>query len=424
MKVVMASEYFWPFDYGGSEWSTYYLASELVKYGHEVTIITPNYGTKNQEMWHGLKIIRFPFLKIFKNFEQISPFWHTNIIWVVLSTFYLIKICKSQKVDILHLQGKYFSPSGYIVKLILKIPVILTTRDYQLICNYAFCLWNKKKACNLVEYFTKDYEKFKNEYLNGTLWKIFHPILSIRGRIIRNLYKFFAMKLDLIICISKYQESIYKANDFTNTTVIYNSMDFSRLKNIEIKKNLLFAGRLTPGKGISLLFEALPTIFNRYPGFTLQIVGEGFLKKDLISRSIKDKYKGKIRFIGKISHKKLLEFYSRSIVTIVPSLWPEPFGRVALESISQGTPVVVTNRGGLKEIIGNFNTGIISKANSYDLSKAIIKAIDSNFELRTNIRNQYQKIRERFQKDVTQKYLYSYKKYIQKEIINYRNDKK
>src|SRR3989344_4289170 len=413
MKIAMATEYFWPYDIGGSEWSTYYLAKELVNKGFEVIVITPNYGTKEVEIFENIKIIRFPFYKKIKDNKQISPYWHTGFPWFLFSTFYLIKICRKESIDIIHVQGKYYSPAGFLAKLILKITVILTIRDYQLICGYGFCVWQKTKACGIFEYFRRDFPFYVKNYLRNPSYGsiILNFLFAINSRLTKYFYAFFAKRLDLLICISKAQSEIYIKNGFKKVKVVYNPMQFSQTQfTSKPKKQILFAGRLTPGKGSILLFEALPRVFKKLKVLKVLIAGEGFLKNDLKTIAHKSSFAKNIEFLGRLDHDRLLKIYSQSLITVVPSLWPEPFGRVALESISQGTPVVVTNRGGLKEIIGNFNIGIISKANSYNLSKAIIKAIDSNFELRSNIRNQYQKIREKFQKDVTQKYLYSYKK--------------
>src|SRR3989338_8083939 len=167
MKVAMPTEYFWPYDLGGSEWSTYYLAREIIKNGHQVIIITPNYGAKDEEFMDDIKIVRFPFFKKIKSNIPISPYWHTGLPWLILPTFYLIKICRRESVDIIHIQGKYYSPAAFFTKLILRIPAILTVRDYQLICNYGFCIWEKTKACNWYEYFKKDFSFYIKNYLKN-----------------------------------------------------------------------------------------------------------------------------------------------------------------------------------------------------------------------------------------------------------------
>ena len=61
MKILMLSEFFHPFTLGGSEWSVYHLAKDLIKAGENVIILTPNYGTSASERWKSIEIRRFTF---------------------------------------------------------------------------------------------------------------------------------------------------------------------------------------------------------------------------------------------------------------------------------------------------------------------------------------------------------------------------
>ena len=412
----MASEYFWPHDLGGSEWSTFYLAKELTKKGHQVIIITPNYGSKDYEILGSLKVFRFPFFRKIKGDVAMSPFWHTNIIWVLLSTFYLIKICKKEKVDILHLQGKYYTPAGFFAKKLINIPVILTTRDYQLICNYGFCIWEKTKSCNLIEYFSSDFRQYVKQYLSSKsqLNIALNILFAVRARLIKSIFNFFAKQLDLIICISNAQAGIYRSNGFKNITIINNSMEFEGIKETRIGNYILFAGRLTPGKGIDLLLRSLPRVFKKYMGLKIYIIGEGFMKNKLLALARRYGFEKNVSFLGEINHKRLLEMLSRAKIAVVPSVWPEPFGRVALESLSQGTPVVVTKRGGLPEIIEDSQTGYICQANVASLSSSILKAIKNNKKLRVNINKKYKLLKYNFQIKNIKSYIELYKQVLKK----------
>lgn len=411
MKIAMATEYFWPHDLGGSEWSSFYQAQYLMKNGHKVILITPNYGSKNYEIWKGIKIVRFPFLKRIKNNNALSPFWQTNLFWVIISTIFIIKTCRKEKVDILNIQGKYYSPAAYFAKVILKIPTILTVRDYQLICNYSFCIWNKKKACTLKEYFLQDFIKYYRTYIHNKSLFTFslNLIFAVRGRLIRNIYKYFAKKLDKVVCISHAQAKIYKSNGFKNLIMVYNPMEFQKKNSNLRNKTIIFAGRLTPGKGLELLFEAMPKFFGRYPKFKLLVFGEGFLKSSLKKLVYSKNLQRNILFLGKVNHQKLLNYYSNATASVVPSLWPEPFGRSALESLSQSTPIVVTNKGGLPEIVDNGKTGFVCNADSDDLAKKLIKVVGDNRLLRFNIKNHYGDFKNKFENDNNRRYLDLYR---------------
>jgi len=397
MKILMLTEYFAPYDFGGSEWSTYYLAKELIKNGHQVIIITPNYGTKSEEFFEKIKIVRFPFFKKIKNKSPVSPYWHTGLPWLIVSTFYLIKI---------------FSPVAYFAKLILKIPAVLTVRDYQLICNYGFCIWGKTRACGLLEYFTKDFTFYIKNYLKTPSFflTIANLFFAVNSRVTKYFYSFFAKKLDLCICISRAQAKIYRENGFKKIKVIYNPMSFSKVDfKQDSEKQIVYAGRLTPGKGAALLFEALPQVFKKFRNLKILIAGDGLLKDELKTIAKQNNFGQKIDFLGRVDHGKLLKIYSNSLLTVVPSIWPEPFGRVALESISQGTPVVATDKGGLKEIIDDSLTGYIAKVKSDSLSKAIIKGINNNSVLRLSIQRNYKNLQNKFQTENVKQYIKIYK---------------
>lgn len=412
MRVAMATEYFWPYDFGGSEWSTYYLAKKLQKAGHKIIIVTPSYGKQPPKEKEELQVVRFPFFKKIRNKKTLTPFWHTNIFWILTTTYYLIKICRRNRIEILHLQGKYFAPAGFFVKHLLGIPVIITARDYQLVCNYGFCLWSKNTSCDIREYFFKDFKMYIDSYIfqKNPISYLVNFVYALRGRAVRNMYKYFATKLNKVVCISKAEAEIYKNNGFKNVSVIYNPMDF-KSNHSKTKNKIVYAGRLTPGKGIDLLIKAFEKVILEYPKLKLEVYGEGFLKNYLKTHVPKSIIKNVV-LKGHISHQDLLKQLSNSLVAIMPSVWPEPFGRVALEAISQGTPAVVTKVGGLPEIVDNGITGYICSPTPDDLSKSIKEALAENDSLRKKIKLAQPLLRQKFEIENTNQYIEMYKSLI------------
>lgn len=108
---------------------------------------------------------------------------------------------------------------------------------------------------------------------------------------------------------------------------------------------LLFVGRLIPEKGLKELLQAA-TDFNKE--ITLVIAGVGPLEKEIQAQTVKNE---NIIFLGKITNSKLPLYYSAADVLIVPSVHEEGFGRVLLESMACGTPVIAANRGAIPEAI-------------------------------------------------------------------------
>lgn len=107
----------------------------------------------------------------------------------------------------------------------------------------------------------------------------------------------------------------------------------------------LFVGRVAPGKGVETLLKAWAQDSGLPP---LKIVGDGPLMEaasDLASGS------NHVEFLGRVEPTDVEAFMRRAVVQIVPSEFQEPFGRVALEAMGTGTPVLSTQAGALRNVI-------------------------------------------------------------------------
>jgi len=113
-----------------------------------------------------------------------------------------------------------------------------------------------------------------------------------------------------------------------------------------------FIGRLTREKGIELLLEVFSAWNN--PRTELWVAGTG--KPDVVNM-LTSRYAGpRIRFLGEIEPKR---FFTAIDVTVVPSIWQEPFAGVVAESFAFGVPVIATRRGGLPEMVVHGETGLM-----------------------------------------------------------------
>lgn len=415
MNILFLTEYFYPFAHGGSEWSTYYLTKGLLKRGFKIFILTPNFGTKNQEYWQSINIYRLPFpIKLNKKSPKaVNPFWFSNFIYQIFSVYWIVKMVIGNKIDAIHVQGNYFVPSAYISSLILKKPMIVTLRDYITLCPYGFCLSEKRnyRKCNISEYFRSEFNQFIEIYCKNTnyLKKILILFSSFRAKLLSSCLLFILKRLDKVVCISKKQEKIFNLNGLKNTVVIYNSFEKLENNKATTKDYLFFAGRLTPGKGANLLVKSFKNIVKSSPNLKLLIAGDGLLKDEIKSFINKNNLEKNIELLGQISHTQVLSYLKQAKVCIVPSVWEEPFGRIALEAQLLAVPTIVSNRGGLPEIITDRITGYVVKPNESSLTKAILKAMKNNSTIRRNIYKVYPSLLEKFHNKVIDSYINLYK---------------
>lgn len=383
----MLTEYFPPFDFGGTEWSTFYLARGLAKRKIEIIIATPNYANlKEKEFIEGFQVIRFPFYK--KTKKQLSPFWQTNMLWIILTSLVTFWLCLRKKVDIIHVQGKYFLPAAIFTKLMLNIKVVVTLRDYIIICPLGLCLTRGDKGCNLVSYYFKDLSQYLRLYFPQ---KKFNQIITIltatRSRASSYFLAFLLKFADKKIAISNLVKKIYLNSGQKNIDVIYNPVD--RVKSHAAKainkSTIVFAGRLTPGKGVDLLIAAIPSVLRKMPKTQFIILGEGFLKEKLKANAKKLNINKNVKFKGQVSHQQVLKLLSSSSACVVPSRWPEPLSRTGIESLSVATPVVLSARCGNVEIFKNRRWGYIVKPTPQAVAKGLILALNNAQLLKNNL---------------------------------------
>jgi len=84
----------------------------------------------------------------------------------------------------------------------------------------------------------------------------------------------------------------------------------------------------------------------------LLIIGDGNWRARLEEQSRQLGISENVHFAGKIWGKELIDIVPKAKIGIVPSVWFEPMGGVALELIASGLPVIVSEEGGLKECVG------------------------------------------------------------------------
>jgi len=130
-----------------------------------------------------------------------------------------------------------------------------------------------------------------------------------------------------------------------------NKIKCKTIMDIKSEFLVLFVGRLTEIKGVKVLIEVASIIKN----VDFYFIGVGPLLNEVKKASLINK---NIILIGKVENEDLPLYYNAADVVVVPSQYEEGFGRVVIESLSCGTPVIASNRGGLPEAF-NPSVGVL-----------------------------------------------------------------
>jgi len=188
----------------------------------------------------------------------------------------------------------------------------------------------------------------------GKPFAIIHHGLEPKGRgvqEIKRLLKRTIGSLGRSIAVSRYMAQqvpgspMVICNPYDNTT-------FRERPDVVRDSDLIFVGRLVKEKGVDVLLEALVILRNRNLRPRLTIVGDGPRKTNLTEKARSLDLCGQVEFSGYRTGEDLACLLNGHRILVVPSVWEEPFGVVALEGSGCGCVVVASDAGGLKEAVG------------------------------------------------------------------------
>jgi glycosyltransferase involved in cell wall biosynthesis len=159
---------------------------------------------------------------------------------------------------------------------------------------------------------------------------------------------------------------------------------------------VFYIGRLVREKGIQVLLDAIPKIIAHCPKTKFIIAGKGPYEGELRWQANRLGINQRIYFTGYIDDDLRNALYHWADLAVFPSLY-EPFGIVALEAMAAQTPVVVSDTGGLMEIVEHGGDGLKAyPGNSNSLADMIIRLLKDNM-LRERLRaNAFYKVQKKF----------------------------
>ncbi|TYS17744.1 glycosyltransferase family 4 protein [Rossellomorea vietnamensis] len=322
-KILIVNSYYSPDILGGAEVSTQLLAESLAKH-HKVCVLTTGshkLGVKIDRV-NGVEVFRLPCFNLYwqGRKKDRNPFlklgWHLINTFSPLQYKLIDQVIKAINPDIIHTQN--LSGIGtYFWKIAKKnrIPIVHTTRDYALFEPVKSHLVNR-----ILSYFNRERSKY----------------------------------VDMVVGISQYILDKHTSERFflnSKKSVVFNVVNSKRYSRKEYRKGepliVGYFGQLDRKKGIDQLVKAIQLIEDKIVD-KLVICGTGDLEPELLKQAQVDE---RIKLRGKIPLAAVNEQMAKVDLTVVPSVWEEPFGRVIIESYNQGTPVMATNVGGIPELM-------------------------------------------------------------------------
>ena len=345
MKILQAIPFFTPAR-GGSVTAPYNLSKHLAKRGHEVTVFTTDFEF-DEEYAKSLDAVR------------VVPFHCiANMSLMLISPTMKRQLKKEIKdFDVIHMHN-FRSYQNVLVHHHAKkygIPYILQAHG------------------SVLPFFQK--QRLKKLY--DLVWGY---------RILKDASK--------VIALTKMEAEQYKKMgvDEDKIEIVSNGIDLSEYENLperggfrkkylisDDEKIILYLGRIHKIKGVDLLVKAFADLIKELDDVRLVIAGpdDGFLST--LKGQIEDlKIGDRILFTGPLYGMDKLEAYVDADVYVLPSVY-ETFPVTVLEACACGTPVIVTDRCGIADVVEK--VGCVVEYDKEQLRDAIIKNL-SNAEVR------------------------------------------
>ena len=372
LSVMMLTWEFPPRIIGGISPHVYYLSKSLAENGVKVHVVTCDFpGSPPHEVLDGVEVFRID------SYKNPSPDFAT---WVYLMNVNMQKEAASiikdldGNVDILHAHDWLVATAGIGLKHVFRKPLFVTMHSTEI---------GRRNGIHF------DYERMIHEteaWLTYEAWKV----ICCSDYMISHVRWAFGLPPDKQAMIPNgVNADVYAGLDKKDL------VQFRRKFALPEEKIVLFVGRLVYEKGVHVLVNAIPRVLEN-ANAKFVIVGNGYMKEQLSGLVKTLGISQKVLFTGFVDDETLRKLQTCADVSVVPSLF-EPFGIVALEAMAAKSPVVVSDTGGLSEIVDHDVDGAKVYTNNPDsLAWGITKVLESE-KYAENIRNNaFKKIQEKY----------------------------
>ena len=333
MKILMLTWEYPPRIVGGIARVVHDLSKRLIKDGHEVTVITYRDGNVPEyENDKGVEVYRVDNYMIHPN---------NFIDWIMQLNFNMIAkatevINKEGGFDVIHAHDWLVTYAAKSLKQSFNLPMVATIHATEAGRNSGI-------------------HDDTQRYINDTEWLLTYEATEV---IVNSNYMkghvqgLFGLPFDKISVIPN-------GINLNNFTGIDRDYDFRRRFAMDNEKIILYVGRLVYEKGVQHLISAMPKILENYHDSKLVIAGKGGMIDELKSQVDSMGLSNKVYFTGYLNQKEVQKMYKCADVAVFPSTY-EPFGIVAIEAMLAGIPTVVSDIGGLNEIVEHGVNGMKS----------------------------------------------------------------
>jgi glycogen(starch) synthase len=363
MRILHLSWEYPPVVYGGLGRHVHALAEAQAALGHDVVVVTQADGPANlDEIVNDVRVIRVP--------QDPPRVPRTELIaWVMgfdhSVTRAGVRLAREWTPDVVHGHDWLVTQAAATMRTLFEVPLVATIHATEAGRHQGWLPGEMNRSIHTMEWWLTYEARRVITCSSHMSWEV------------TRLFELPAEKVDVI------------PNGIDVTRWSGASVDAERTRG-ELAPDgplVVYSGRLEWEKGVHDLLEALPAMRARHPGLRLAVVGEGSQASELARQAAELGVTADVTFVGWVEDDALVALAAAADVAVVPSIY-EPFGLVALEAAAVGTPLVVADTGGLREVVEHGVTGLRFAARDVEaLTHAVSALLDDEVLARRLVRD-------------------------------------
>lgn len=362
MRILLASEYFYPVTKGGTEMYVYQLAKELIAHGYECAVLSMS-DDKKEDVYEGIPIYYIPFVR--DTFQEV----------VHPDNFDALRLCiENYKPDVFHLHTS--TPSlgvNHLEKIAtINIKIVFTAHLTSFTCLRGDLMLYGKEVCDgalnrnrcLDCYLSS--QGYHNTFQRAViiqlsklpLLKTIYAPLNVYDQKKKSLDKFKKV-VDKLVLVSNWQKSVMEINNFEESKLAISRQAINKRDILDQKKitenkllKIGFVGRVVRLKGLHILLD----VFNGLNTDNAELHIAAIQSKEELDYYMQVKHsaeKENIIWKENLSASEVFAFLDSIDLLAVPSTWLETGPYVIFEAMARKVPVISFNKGGAVELINN-----------------------------------------------------------------------
>jgi glycosyltransferase involved in cell wall biosynthesis len=387
LKILYVIHQFFPRGYTGTERFVLDLAKQMRKMGHYVEVLTFGIEEENTGFitdgnllykTYDFQNIPVDSVKYLKNPDDVNVKILDDRIAAGLKRYIL-----KEKFDLVHVAHPM--RIGYSIKIAheLNLPVIMTLTDFWLICPRGILVKTTGELCNQF-----NLDKCLNECLKGFPRNYVHQRIDETAEIFK--------EVDCFVTATRFSTKMFEINGYSGMKMVKFGTDYNHVRpnykqyDAGSVITLGYLSSLNPHKGAHILLKAF--IDSKVNNIKLKIYGDSITQHYYYDELIQiAKNHKNIEFCGEYKYEDMPDMFNELDMIIVPSIWWENTPLVLLSSLAHRVPAIVTNLGGMTEVVTDGENGFTFEVGNVESLKGVLQKISADPAMLNDLKNKIQR---------------------------------